>query len=105
MGVQPQVSRVCSLIKVALPKARRAAYRASFGDKPFSRCSSSSNSRSERNSRSRSASLFFSCHHLISTLLGGAPHHSWQSLRRLLPLRFNREYLNSRFLCLLCHGR
>src|SRR5882762_3554316 len=55
---------------------------------PPSSCSSSSNSRSERSSRSRSESLFLLCHHRMSGLLGGRPHHSRHSLGHLLPLRF-----------------
>src|SRR6202789_94013 len=55
---------------------------------PPSRCSSSSNSRSERSSRSRSASLFLVCHHFMSVLLGGGPHHARHGLGHLLPLRF-----------------
>lgn len=39
-----------------------------LGNRPRSRCSSS-NSRSERSSRSRSAFLFLICHHRISTLV------------------------------------
>src|SRR5258708_16324881 len=55
---------------------------------PPSRCSSSSNSRSERSSRSRSASLFFICHHFIPALLAGGPHHSRHGFGHLLPLGF-----------------
>src|ERR1700691_3461754 len=55
---------------------------------PPSLCSSSSNSRSERSSRSRSASLFLICHHFISALLGSGPHHERHSFGHLLPLRF-----------------
>src|ERR1700680_3823485 len=55
---------------------------------PPSRCSSSSNSRSERSSRSRSASLFLLCHQFMSLLLGGGPHHARYSFGHLLPLRF-----------------
>src|SRR5580704_2936397 len=60
---------------------------------PPSRCSSSSNSRSERSSRSRSASLFLNCHHFTSVLLGGGPHHSRHSFGHLLPLRFFNQKL------------
>src|SRR6202044_2977709 len=89
---QLQTARVCSRISVVLPKARRAAERASSADSPPSRRSSSSNSRSERSSRSRSASRFavpfrFG-HHRISALLSGRPHNACHSFRHLLPLRF-----------------
>src|SRR5580658_10145589 len=60
---------------------------------PPSRCSSSSKSRSERSSRSRSASLFLICHQLMSVLLGGRPHHARQScghLETTHPLRSRR---------------
>src|ERR1700722_13591384 len=46
---------------------------------PPSRCSSSSNSRPERSSRSRSASFFLICHHFTSVLLGGRPHDARHS--------------------------
>src|SRR5579863_1592765 len=81
------VSCVCSRINVALPNARRAAYRASSGGTPRSRCSSSSISRSERSSRSRSSLRFRSCHQCISALLGGRPHHPGNCIHHLLPLR------------------
>src|SRR5579863_123592 len=65
---------------------------------PASRCSSSSNSRSDRSSRSRSASLFLLCHQLVghklrchqftSVLLGGGPHHTRYRFGHLFPLRF-----------------
>src|SRR5262249_9140214 len=45
-------------------------------------------SRSERNSRSRSAFRFLICHHRISTLLGGGPHDPRNCLSHLPPLRF-----------------
>src|SRR5260221_7096781 len=85
---QLQTARVCSLIRVGLPKARRAAWRASSSDTPRSRCSSSSRSRSDCSSRSTSASRFLIFHHLISVLLSGGPHYSCHSFRHLLPLRF-----------------
>src|SRR5438445_499301 len=70
------------------PKARRAAWLASSGGRPLSRCSSSSNSRSDLSSRSKSVSLLWSCHHhFMSTLLCGRPHHPCNSFRHLLPLR------------------
>src|ERR1700744_2997439 len=75
-------------MSVVLPKARRAAYRASSADSPCSRCSSSSSSRSAWSSRARSASRFPICHHRISALLGGGPHHARYCFRHLLPLRF-----------------
>src|SRR5208282_1659245 len=65
---------------------------------PPSRCSSSSNSRSERNSRSTSASLFLICHHLMSTLLGGGPQHARYGFGHLLPLRFFYQELFPAFL-------
>lgn len=69
-GAQPHASRTCSLIVVSLPKARLAAWLASSGGKPLSSCSSSSSSRSDLISLSRSVSSFFNCHHhLISNLL------------------------------------
>src|SRR5437870_3516250 len=87
-GTQPHASRVCSLIRTSLPKARRAAWLASSGGRPLSRCSSSSNSRSDLSSRSKSVSLLWSCHHhFMSTLLCGRPHHPCNSFRHLLPLR------------------
>src|SRR5437016_10517608 len=86
--LQLQTARVCSLIRVGLPKARRAAWWASSGDTPRSRCSSSSRSRSDCSSRSTSASRFLICHHLISALLGGGPHYACHSFRHPLPLRF-----------------
>src|SRR5580692_1646078 len=55
---------------------------------PPSRCSSSSKSRSDRSSRSRSASLLLICHHRMSALLGGGPHHARHGFGHLLPLRF-----------------
>src|ERR1700689_1286771 len=75
-------------MSVGLPKARTAAYRASFEDSPRSRCSSSSNSRSDRSSRSRSAFFFVIRHHGISALLRGGPHHARYGFGHLLPLRF-----------------
>src|SRR5580692_10855684 len=76
---------------------------------PPSRCSSSSNSRSERSSRSRSASLFLICHHFMSVLLGGRPHHARQSFGHLRPLRFFDQQLLPAFsqavLCFLRHRR
>src|SRR2546421_287920 len=84
----PHTSRVCSLIRVELPKARRAANRASSGGTPCSRCSSSSSSRSDCSSRSTSASRFLICHHLISALLSPGPHYASDSFHHLLPLRF-----------------
>src|SRR5579863_918450 len=84
---QPHASCICSRINVVLPSARRAAYPASSTEKPFSRCSSLSNSRSESSSRSRSASRLLSCHHRISALLGGWPHHASDGIGHLLPLR------------------
>src|SRR5260370_18393449 len=65
---------------------------------PPSRCSSSSNSRSERSSCSRSASLFLICHHFISALLRGCPHHSRHSFCHLLPLRFFDQELLPAFI-------
>src|SRR5258708_22443002 len=65
---------------------------------PPSRCSSSSNSRSERSSRSRSASLFLLCHHRMSGLLSGRPHHSRHSFGHLLPLRFFDQELLPAFI-------
>src|SRR5258705_8821073 len=65
---------------------------------PSSRCSSSSNSRSEQSSRSRSASLFLICHHLMSVLLGGGPHHARHSFGHLLPLRFFDQELLPAFI-------
>src|SRR6266852_5228272 len=65
---------------------------------PPSRCSSSSNSRSERSSRSRSASLFLLCHHRMSGLLGGRPHHSRHSFGHLFPLRFFDQELLPAFI-------
>src|SRR5580704_17584321 len=91
---QDQMARVCSRIRAGLPKARKAAWRASSGVRPRSRCSSSSRSRSERSSRSRSTSRFRVGHHFISALLGGGPHHACDSFRHLLPLRlFDHELL------------
>src|SRR5580658_2805767 len=75
-------------MRVVLPKAWWAAYRACSRERPRSRCSSSSRSRSDWSSRSRSALRFFNCHHFISTLLGGGPHHARHSFGHLLPLRF-----------------
>src|SRR6202044_1485263 len=97
-----QAARVCSRISVVLPKARRAAERASSADSPRSCCSSSSNSRSERSSRSRSASRFavpfrFG-HHRISALLSSGPHHACHSFRHLLPLRlFDHKLFSAEF--------
>src|SRR3984893_5811390 len=85
---QLQTARVCSLIRVRLPKERRAAWRASSGGTPCSRCSSSSSSRSDCSSRSTSASRFLICHHVISALLSRGPHYACDSFRHLLPLRF-----------------
>src|SRR5580692_9770122 len=85
---QLQTARVCSLIRVGLPKERRAAWRTSSGGTPYSRCSSSSSARSDCSSRSTSASRFLICHHLISALLGRGPHYACDSFRHLLPLRF-----------------
>src|SRR5258708_31710291 len=65
---------------------------------PPSRCSSSSNSRSERSSCSRSASLFLICHHFMSVLLGGGPHHARHSFGHLLPLRFFDQELLPAFI-------
>src|SRR6266478_5752636 len=65
---------------------------------PPSRCSSPSNSRSERSSRSRSASLFLICHHFMSGLLGGGPHHARHSFGHLLPLRFLDQELLPAFI-------
>src|SRR5882724_4637592 len=65
---------------------------------PPSICSSSSNSRSERSSRSRSASLFLLCHHRMSRLLGGWPHHARYSFGHLLPLRFFDQELLPAFI-------
>src|SRR6266849_2069146 len=65
---------------------------------PPSRCSSSSNSRSERSSCSRSASLFLICHHFISALLDGGPHHARHSFGHLLPLRFFDQELFPAFI-------
>src|SRR5258708_19175239 len=65
---------------------------------PAYRCSSSSNSRSERSSRSRSASLFLICHHFMSALLGGGPHHARHSFGHLLPLRFFDQELLPAFI-------
>src|SRR5215469_1628919 len=63
---------------------------------PPSRCSSSSNSRSERSSRSRSLSRFLICHHRISALLSGRPHHACHCFGHLLPLGlFNQELLSA----------
>src|ERR1700730_12557209 len=96
---QDQMARVCSRIRVGLPKARKAAWRASSPEMAPSRCSSSSNSRSERNSRSRSVSLFLICHHFMSVLLGGGPHHARYSFGHLLPLRFFGHKLFSALIC------
>src|ERR1700730_2665955 len=85
---QLQTARVCSLIRVGLPKERRAAWRASSGGTPCSRCSSSSSSRSDCSSRSTSASRFVICHHVISALLSRGPHYACDSFRHPLPLRF-----------------
>src|SRR6266550_8709721 len=60
---------------------------------PPSRCSSSSNSKSDRSSRSTSASLLLRCHHRMSVLLGGRPHHARHSFCHLLPLRFFNHQL------------
>src|SRR6266481_1741084 len=95
---QDQMARVCSRIRVGLPKARKAACRASSPEMPPSRCSSSSNSRSERSSCSRSASLFLICHHFISALLDGGPHHARHSFGHLLPLRFFDQELFPAFI-------
>src|SRR5207253_9111001 len=73
----------------------RAAWRASSGGMPCSRCSSSSSSRSDCSSRSTSASRFLICHHLISALLSRGPHYASDSLRHLLPLRFFNHKLFS----------
>src|SRR5260370_2336479 len=65
---------------------------------PHSRCSSSSNSSAERSSRSRSASLVLSCHHFMSALLGGGPHHARHGFGHLLPLRFFDQELLPAFI-------
>src|SRR5580692_10323131 len=65
---------------------------------PPSRCSSSSNYRAERNSRCRTASLFLICHHFMSALLGGGPHHARYSFGHLLPLRFFDQELLPAFI-------
>ena len=93
-----QTARVCSRIRVGLPKARKAAWRASSSETPPSRCSSSSNSRSERSSRSRSASLFLLCHQFMSALLGGGPHDARDSFGHLLPVRFFGQQLLPAFI-------
>src|SRR5260370_16222972 len=85
---QLQTARVCSLIRVGLPKARRAAWRASSRDTPRSRRSSSSRSRSDCSFRSTSASRFRIFHHLISALLTIGPHYSSHGFCPFLPLRF-----------------
>src|ERR1700733_11861859 len=88
----------CSRISVGLPKARRAAYRASPDDSPRSRCSSSSNVRSDCSSRFRSAFLFVIRHHSILVLLSGGPHHARHGFSHLLPLRLFDDELFSAFL-------
>src|SRR5260370_26855726 len=95
---QDQVARVCSRIRAGLPNARRAAWRASSPEMPPSRCSSSSNSRSERSSRSKSASLFLICHQFMSVPRAGGPHHARHSFGHLLPLRFFDEQLLPAFI-------
>src|SRR6185437_2160567 len=91
-GAQPHASCVCSLMSTAFPKARLAAYRASSGGSPRSRCSSSSSSRSECSSRSRSASRVLIFHQRMSALLGGRPHYARHRFCHLLPLRlFHHE--------------
>src|SRR5215470_19137822 len=62
---------------------------------PRSRCSSSSSSRSDCSSRSKSASRFPICHHFISALLSCGPHHPRQSFCHLLLLRFFDDKLFS----------
>src|SRR3984885_10156490 len=98
-GTHPQASWVCSRIRVAFPNARRAAKWASFGDMPRSHCSSSSRSRSDLSSRSRSAFRFLICHHRISTLLSRGPHHQPDSFGHLLPLGFFDHKLLLTLIC------
>src|SRR5262249_17795338 len=85
---QVHTARVCSRIRVGLPKARTAAKRASSGDKPRSLCSSSSSSRSHWSSLASSSSRCLRRHHRISALLCYRPHHATHGFRHLLPLRF-----------------
>src|SRR5215471_865075 len=72
---------------------RFAAYCASSGDNPFSCCSRASSSRSERSSRSRSASRSFLRRHRILGLL--RPHDLGHSSRHLPPPGFFLEELLS----------
>src|SRR2546429_1713058 len=70
---QLQTARVCSLIRVGLPKERRAAWRASFGGTPCSRCPSSSSSRSDR-SEEHTAELPSRLHLVFRLLLEKKKH-------------------------------
>src|SRR5581483_7112770 len=92
---QLQTSRVCSLITLGLPNARSAAWRASSGASPRSRCSCSSSSRSDCSSRSKSRSRFPIFHHFISALLGCRPHDPRHRVRHPFPLRFFKDKLLS----------
>src|SRR6185437_12959320 len=85
-------------MSAVLPKPCLAERRASLADRPFARCSSSSSSRSDCNSRSRSASSFRICHHFISTLLSGRPHDARHGFGHLLPFRLFDQKLFSTLL-------
>src|SRR5579859_7543266 len=60
---------------------------------PPSRCSSTSSSRSEPSSRSRSACFFLNFHQLMSVLLDSRPHHASHSIGCLLPLQLFHHQL------------
>src|SRR6476661_8798727 len=85
-NVHRDISRTSSLIRVAFPRARRAAKPASSSEKPLFRCSATSSSRSERSSRSKSRSRSLRRHQRISLLLG-RPHHPGDCARHLFPFR------------------
>src|ERR1700704_2551260 len=86
------ISRVASLVRVQLPRARLAAQGASDDEAPCSCCSSASSSKCERSSRSRSASRFGRRHQRISALLS-RPHDPRDGPRQSLPFRFFGDQL------------
>src|SRR5216684_2061926 len=87
------ISRVASLVRVQLPRARLAAHGASDIEAPSSCCSSASSSRCVRSSRSRSASRFrLRRHQRISTLFS-RPHDTCDGPRQSLPFRFLGDQL------------